>query len=570
MDNDSIFGLAPRLRRPPAAGRDARLTITPLGGFGEIGMNCMIWSTAKAKVIVDCGLMFPNDSHLGVDVVIPRFECLQGCRDEVLGIVLTHGHEDHIGALPWLMPHLRVPVYASPFTLALVEHKLREHGLLDGRQLVPVSPEKPVTLGDLRFHFFPAYHSIIDGYCLGVETPAGRVIHTGDFKLEKDPLEGAGTDLPGIKHFVGKEGAALLLSDSTNVEREGFSLTERDVLSTLRLLFSEAKGRILVTLFSSHIQRIQEVFDCARETGRIVAVSGRSLLNNIETAQRLGRLRPPERLYLDTAAMPQVADRKLVLLVTGSQGEPLSALARISSGEHKHLSIHEEDTVIMSSRMIPGNTSAVNGMVNNLFRLGAEVYHDRDLPVHASGHAQRGELKEMLLAVRPRHFVPVHGEYRHLVKHRRLAVECGVEEDNAHIIENGQPFTLTLDGFSLEAPIPAESILVDGKGVGDVGQSLLKERRLLGDEGMVVVTMVLDEETWEILQGPEIFSRGFVFEQQYSHILEDAVKVAREIVETSVPGDEGRIKERVRVALRRLFRRVLDRDPVLLPIVNVV
>jgi ribonuclease J len=422
----------------------------------------------------------------------------------------------------------------------------------------------------MRFHFFPAYHSIIDGYCLGVETPAGKIVHTGDFKLEQEPLEGMGTDLQGIGRFVGKEGAALLLSDSTNVERDGFSLTERDVLATLRQLFGEARGRILVTLFSSHIQRIQEVFDCARETGRTVAVSGRSLVNNIEMAHRLGRLRPPEKLYLDTAAMPHVADKKLVLLVTGSQGEPLSALARISSGGHRHLSIHAEDTVIMSSRLIPGNTSAVHSMVNNLFRLGAEVYHDRDLPVHASGHAQRGELKEMLLTVRPRHFVPLHGEYRHLVKHRRLAIECGVDEDDAHIIEDGQPFTLSPDGFSLEEPILAESILVDGKGVGDVGQSLLKERRLLGDEGMVVVTIVLDEETWEILQGPELFSKGFVFEQQYSHILEEAAAVARETVETSTHGDEARLKERLRASLRRFFRKILDRDPVLVPIVTVV
>ncbi|MDR1360236.1 MAG: ribonuclease J [Deltaproteobacteria bacterium] len=570
MDNSNIFGLAPRSRREGAARPEAWLTITPLGGFGEIGMNCMLWSTPGARVIVDCGLMFPSDYHLGVDVIIPRFERIQEYREEILGIVLTHGHEDHIGALPWLMPHLRAPIYASPFTLALVEHKLREHGLLDACKLISVSPDKPVLLGDMRFHFFPAYHSIIDGYCLGVETPAGKVVHTGDFKLEQDPLEGPGTDLQGIRKFVGKAGAALLLSDSTNVERDGFSLTERDVLSTLRLLFGEARGRILVTLFSSHIQRIQEVFDCARETGRIVAVSGRSLVNNIEMAQRLGRLRPPEKLYLDTAAMPQVADNKLVLLVTGSQGEPLSALARISSGGHKHLSIHDQDTVIMSSRLIPGNTSAVHGMVNNLFRQGAEVYHDRDLPVHASGHAQRGELKEMLLSVRPRHFVPVHGEYRHLVKHRRLAVECGVDEDDAHIIEDGQPFTLTLDGFFLEEPIPAESIMVDGKGVGDVGQSLLKERRILGDEGMVVATVVLSGETWEILQGPELFSKGFVFEQQYSHILEEAAQVARESVQSSTPGDEARLKERLRASLRRFFRKILDRDPVLVPIVTIV
>ena len=568
--NDSIFGLAPRLRKGREGHPDAWLTVTPLGGLGEIGMNCMVLSTPKAKVIIDCGLMFPSDYHLGVDVIIPRFDFIKEHRDEILGIMLTHGHEDHIGALPWLVPHLDAPIYGSPFTLALVEHKLRERGLLDRCELISVGPGKPVSLGDMRFHFFNAYHSIIDGYSIGVETPVGKIVHTGDFKLEKDPLEGTGTDLKGLKHFVGSQGATLLLSDSTNVEREGFSLTERDVLSTLRLLFAEAKGRIIITLFSSHIQRIQEVFDCARETGRTVAVSGRSLVNNIEMAQRLERLRPPQNLYLDTANMPQLEDKKQVLLVTGSQGEPMSALARITSGGHRQLSIHEGDMVIMSSRLIPGNTAAVNTMVNNLYRLGAEVYIDKDLPVHASGHAQRGELEEMLLTVRPSYFVPLHGEYRHLIKHKRLAVECGVDESNAYVIEDGQPFTLTPGGFTLETPIEAEAILVDGKGVGDVGQSVLRERHLLGGEGLVVVVMVLDEATWTILQGPEISSKGFVFEQQYSHLLEDARSLVQEIFENHPAGELEKLQERVRSSLRRLFRKALDRDPIIVPVITAV
>ena len=568
--NDSIFGLAPRLRKGRESHPDSWLTITPLGGLGEIGMNCMVLSTAKGKVIIDCGLMFPSDYHLGIDVVIPRFDFIKEHRDEIKGIVLTHGHEDHIGALPWLVPHLNVPIHGSPFTLALVEHKLRERNLLGRCELVPVWPEKPIMLGDMRFHFFNAYHSIIDGYCIGVETPVGKIIHTGDFKLEKDPLEGTGTDLKGIKHFVGKNGATLLLSDSTNVERDGFSLTERDVLATLRLLFAQAKGRIVITLFSSHIQRIQEVFDCARETGRTVVVSGRSLVNNIGMAQTLGRLRPPENLYLDTTNMPRLADDKQVLLVTGSQGEPMSALSRITSGGHRQLSIQAGDMVIMSSRLIPGNTAAVNTMVNNLFRLGAEVYIDKDLPVHASGHAQRGELEEMLLTVKPAYFVPVHGEYRHLIKHKRLAIECGVDEGNAHVIEDGQPFTLTPGGFSLEAPILAEAILVDGKGVGDVGESVLRERHLLGGEGMVVVVVVLEQSSWKILQGPEIFSKGFVFEQQYADVLEEAKGLVLDSIEGHAVGDVGKLQERVRSSLRRFFRKILDRDPIIVPIITVV
>jgi len=568
--DDSIFGLSPRRFTGKAAHPDAWLTVTPLGGFGQIGMNCMVWSTPQAKVVVDCGLMFPTDYHLGVDVVIPRFDFIMEHREDIKGIVLTHGHEDHIGALPWLLTHLHVPIYGSPFTLALVEHKLRERGLLDRSELVEVGPSVPLVLGDMTFHFFPVCHSIIDGYALGVESPAGKIVHTGDFKIDLNPLEGPGTDLTLFRKFVGKEGAALLLSDSTNVEREGRSLSERDVQANLRKLFFQAPGRIIVTLFSSHIQRIQEVFDCADETGRSVIVGGRSLVNNIGMAQDLGRLRSPKRLYTDAATAPPLDDDKAALLVTGSQGEPLSALSRIVAGGHKNLSIHEGDMVIMSSRLIPGNTVAVSTLVNNLYRLGAEVYFDKDHPVHASGHAQQKELADMIRAVKPRCFVPLHGEYRHLVKHVRLAVSCGVSEPNTAIIENGQPFTVTPGGIIREEPIPAESILVDGKGVGDVGQMVLKERHILGGEGMVVVVMVLDESTWSILHGPEIFSKGFVFEQQYDHVLEDAKCLVLDAIEGHPPGELEKLQERIRSSLRRFFRNILDRDPIVVPVVTVV
>ena len=571
MESDnSIFGLSPRRYTGKAAHPDAWVTITPLGGLGEIGMNCMVWSTRNSKVVVDCGLMFPSDYHLGVDVVIPRFDYILEHREEVRGIVLTHGHEDHIGALPWLMPHLRVPIYGSPFTLALVEHKLRERGLLERAKLVEVGPSAPLVLGDMTFHFFPVCHSIIDGYALGAETPAGKIVHTGDFKIDPNPLEGPGTDLGQFRKFVGKEGAALLLSDSTNVEREGRSLSEREVLANLRHLFFQAPGRIIVTLVSSHIQRIQEVFDCADETGRTVVVGGRSLINNIGMAQELGRLRPPKNLYTDAATAPPLDDNKAVLLVTGSQGEPLSALSRIATGGHRNLSIHEGDMVIMSSRLIPGNTMAVNTLVNNLYRLGAEVYFDKEHPVHASGHAQQKELADMIRACRPRCFVPVHGEYRHLVKHVRLAAKCGVSELNTAIVEDGQPFTVTPGGIAMEEPILAQSILVDGKGVGDVGQVVLKERHILGGEGMVVVVMVLDESTWSILQGPEIFSKGFVFEQQYDHVLEDAKCLVLDAIEGHEPGDLVKLQERIRTSLRRFFRKILDRDPVVVPVITAV
>ncbi|MDL2279560.1 ribonuclease J [Desulfovibrio sp. OttesenSCG-928-G11] len=568
--DDSIFGLSPKRFTGKNAHPGAWLTVTPLGGFGQIGMNCMVWSSPGSRVIIDCGLMFPSDYHLGVDVIIPRFDFILEHKDEIRGIVLTHGHEDHIGALPWLVPHLAAPIYGSAFTLTLVEHKLRERGLLDRVELKEVGPKAPLTLGDMTFHFFPVCHSIIDGYALGVETPAGRVVHTGDFKIDPKPLSGPGTDLASFREFAGKDGVLLLLSDSTNIEREGRSLSEREVFANLRTLFAKAGGRVIVTLFSSHIQRIQEVFDCADETGRSVIVGGRSLVNNIGMAQELKCLRAPKNLYLDASSAPPLDDDKVALLVTGSQGEPMSALARIVTGGHKTLSIHEGDMVIMSSRLIPGNTMAVNALVNNLYRLGAEVYYDSEHPVHASGHAQQKELADMLHAVRPRCFVPVHGEYRHLVKHTRLAVKCGVCEPNTAVIENGQPFTVTAGGISREEPVCAESIFVDGKGVGDVGQAVLKERHILGGEGMVLVVMVLDEETWSILYGPQIHSKGFVFEQHYDHVLEDAKCLVLDAIEGHSPGDLNGLQERIRGSLRRFFRKILDRDPVVVPVVTVV
>jgi len=547
-----------------------KLKIISLGGLNEVGKNLTVYEYGADILIVDCGLGFPDDDMYGVDIVIPDVTYLIKNRSRIRGIVLTHGHEDHIGALPWLLTHLQVPIYGAPFTLALVEHKLRERGLLDRSELVEVGPSVPLVLGDMTFHFFPVCHSIIDGYALGVESPAGKIIHTGDFKIDLNPLEGPGTDLALFRKFVGKEGAALLLSDSTNIEREGCSLSEREVLANLRKLFLQASGRVIVTLFSSHIQRIQEVFDCADETDRSVIVGGRSLVNNIGMAQDLGRLRPPKKLYTDAAAAPPLDDDKAVLLVTGSQGEPLSALSRIVAGGHKNLSIHEGDMVIMSSRLIPGNTLAVNTLINNLYRLGAEVYFDQDHPVHASGHAQQKELADMIRAVKPRCFVPLHGEYRHLVKHVRLAAACGVSELNMAIIENGQPFTVTPGGITREEPILAESILVDGKGVGDVGQMVLKERHILGGEGMVVVVVVLDESTWSILQGPEIFSKGFVFEQRYDHVLEDAKCLVLDAIEGHPSGELEKLQERIRSSLRRFFRNILDRDPVIVPVVTAV
>lgn len=549
---------------------DSFLTITPLGGVGEIGMNCQMWNTPEGVVLIDCGIMFPDDQQLGVDVVIPPLDPILNQRDRLLGVVLTHGHEDHIGAVHWLVTFVKgLKVYGSPLTLGFVEHKLRERGLLDRVELIPVTPLKDLVLGSLRFHFIPVSHSIPQGYALAVDTPVGKVVHTGDFKIDPFPCDGVGTDLPALRAFAGEEGVRLLLSDSTNAESEGYTQSEKLVRETFHEIFGEAKGRIVITLFSSHIERIQMVFDMAREFGRAVVISGRSLVNNIERARDLGFMRMPPELSTDQN-LPDLPPERMVIIATGSQGEPLSALSRIASGEHRQLSIKEGDTVIMSSRVIPGNARAVNRLINQMYRMGADVCHDGTRLVHVSGHARREELKIMIETVHPKYFIPIHGEYRHLIQHRALARDCGIPPEQTIILSDGEPLTLLPDAIRMEEKIPAVSILVDGKGVGDVGNLVLRERQLLGGDGVVVVVLVLDAQSGEIIHGPDMISKGFVFEQQFSHLLEDAKCLVLDHLENAPRLGAQRLGERIRSSLRSFFRKVVGRDPVVVPAITEV
>lgn len=529
-------------------------------------MNCMLIKTETSMVIIDCGLMFPEDYLYGVDVAIPDFQPILKDKHKLKAIILTHGHEDHIGALPWLLPFINCPVYGSRFTLGLIEHKLNERGLTRHSDLRLVAPGDRIETGDIAFNFFSACHSIVDGLALGIETPQGRFVHSGDFKIDRNPMDGIGTDLDGIREFS-EPGVELLFSDSTNVERTGFSLTEREIKAGLRDVIGQSKGRALVTLFSSHIQRIQEVLDLADAFGRRVAISGKSLLRNIDIAAEQGHLRIPPGIRCSLDEITSYPDDHVVLLVTGSQGETLAALSRMSQNEHRQLRIHEGDTVIMSSRFIPGNVEAITKVINNLYRLGAEVIYGQASDIHASGHAYRDELRLMLETVRPKFFIPVHGEYRHLVKHQRLAVETGVAPERSLVVEDGTPVTFTGDGIRLEEVWGGTKVLVDGKGVGDVGQTVLKDRALLASEGLVIVLIVVDSASGEIAMGPDIISRGFVFEQQYSHLLEDAKCLLLDVYETVQPGNEKKLKERVRSTLRKFFRKVLERDPVVVPLV---
>jgi ribonuclease J len=547
-------------------GQETSVTLTPLGGLGEIGMNCMLLESSDSMIIIDCGLMFPSDFHYGVDVLIPRFESILARKDKLRGIVLTHGHEDHIGALPWLLPYVDAPVFSSEFTLALLENKLREHNLNKYVDFRRVNTNDSVELGPFTVHFFQVCHSIISGYGLGIETPVGRFVHSGDFKIDPTPMDNQFTDLEAFAKFS-KPGVHLLLSDSTNIEREGVTLTELEIKGALERVFRQAEGRVVITLFSSHIQRIQEVFDLAALTGRKVAVSGRSLLNNIALAKDLGYLRLASDALCSLDDIDDYRDDQLVLLVTGSQGEPLSVLSRIAQGEHRQISIRRGDLVLMSSRIIPGNTKAISRLINNLYRLGAEVLYEKVQGIHASGHAHRDELVTMLNTVQPKFFVPIHGEYRHLVKHCQLARECGVAPERAIVLDNGQPLTFFERGIRFDDRIRVDSTLVDGKGVGDVGASVLKERKLLAEEGLVVVHVVIDQETGHILVGPELISKGFVFEQQFEHVLDDSKCLILDVFESNPKASPKKNAERIRVVLRNFFRKVLHRDPVVLPVV---
>jgi ribonuclease J len=540
--------------------------ILALGGLGEIGMNCMLLETEESLIVIDCGLMFPDERLMGVDVVIPRFDTILEKKDKLKAIILTHGHEDHIGALPWLLPHVDVPIYGSDFTLALVRNKLREYDLEDGSIFRVAGDNERIPIDDIAVHFFPVCHSIIRGFGLGIETPVGKIVHTGDFKIDRYPMNGHATDLEAFEGFS-KDGVLLMFSDSTNVEQEGFSLTEREIKSTFTELFKGAQGRIIITLFSSHIQRIQEIFDLAAQMGRKVAVSGKSLYSNINVSREHGFLSFEDDISIGLDELSAYADDEIVLLVTGSQGEPLSALTRIAAGEHRFVKVNPGDLVLMSSRFIPGNVRAITRVINSLYRQGAEVLYEKVQGIHASGHAYREELKLMLETVQPKYFIPVHGEYRHLVKHCELVTDCGVAPERAIVLENGKPLLISNEGLRFEDDQFVEGVLVDGKGVGDVGRSVIKERRILGGEGMVHVVLIIDEDTGNILVGPEIMSKGFVFEQHYSHLLEDSKCIVLELFEELPPDDHEQLKDRIRSQLRRFFRQILGRDPVIVPLV---
>jgi ribonuclease J len=543
--------------------------IIPLGGLGEIGLNMMLLESGDDLLAVDCGLMFPDDEMPGIDYVIPDFAYALGKREQLRGVVLTHAHEDHIGALPYLLREVDVPVYGPRMALALAAERLKEHGLLDRARLHAVEPRRAFDLGDLRIEPIRVTHSVVDGLGYGIETPVGTIVHTGDFKFDPSPVDDERSDYHRLAE-LGQRGVLCLLADSTNVDRPGTTASERDVGTALAERFRRAPGRVILATFASHIHRIQQVLDLAVSVGRRVALLGRSMETNLRLAAELSYLRVPEGCLVSLENLAELPAHRQLILSTGSQGEPNSALALMAASEHKYVQVAEGDVVILSARVIPGHERTVTRVVNQLLRLGAEVLWEPVAFVHVSGHASQDELRLMLNLVRPAFFIPVHGEYRHLQAHGRLARSVGIPGERVLVIEDGQGVELSKTAARVLQRFPVGRVLVDGKGVGDVGAVVLRDRQLLAQDGMVVVAVTVDRGTGEIIAGPEIASRGWVYERESETVLAEARAALREALgagEREEPMTREALVALLRGTLRRFISQRYERKPIVLPII---
>ena len=543
--------------------------IIPLGGLGEIGLNMMAVEIDDQLLIIDAGLMFPEDYMLGVDYVIPDMDFIHQRRSQVSGIILTHAHEDHIGALSHLLREVNAPVHGTPFTLGLVRHKLEEKGMLASSDIREIDFDRNIRIGPFEVEPIRVNHSVVDGIGLAIRTPFGHIVHTGDFKISHTVIGRMSTDLSRFAR-LGGEGVLCLLSDSTNVENEGYTISDQQMGRNLKKLILESEGRVIIALFASSVARIQQIVEMAQESHRRIVFNGRSIEISVGIARDLGYIQVGPEMEIDINEVNDYPDPEVLIITTGSQGEPMSALARMASGIHKQIKIRHRDTVILSSKFIPGNEKAIAKIINNLFRRGANVIYEKISDIHVSGHAFREELKLMIRLTRPRYFVPIHGEYRHLVLHARLAREMGIPSEQVLLAENGQIIHSDEDGGQFLERVSTGRVLVDGKGIGDVGRSILKERRALSEDGFVAVTLALDEETGIVVYGPEIISKGFVFETETGHLLDDAICVVLEIVEDvgpAVPDRAHKIRARVQADLRRYFTFTIKRHPFILPFI---
>lgn len=550
--------------------RKTPVRIIPLGGLNEVGKNITLYECGHDMFLVDCGLAFPDADMLGVDLVIPDFSYLEKNADKIKGIFITHGHEDHIGSIPYLLKRLNIPIYGTKLALGLIEGKLKEHGLLSQAKLNLIVPKQTVKMGCMAVECIRVNHSIPDSVGFAIHTPAGIIIQTGDFKVDYSPIEGDMIDLARFAE-LGNKGVLCLLSDSTNAEKPGSTMSESKVGQSFNTLFSSAIGkRIIVATFASNIHRIQQIVDNAVKYGRKVAVSGRSMINVVGKAIELGYLSMPEGVLIDIDSISRYPADQIVLITTGSQGEPLSALARMASSDHRKVSVTSEDFIIISATPIPGNEKHVTRVVNDLLKLGAEVIYEKMYEVHASGHACQDELKMMLSLTKPKFFIPAHGEFKHLRAHSRLAQSLGIEPSNIHIGENGQ--VIQLDNLEMKCvgTVEAGAVFVDGLGVGDVGSIVLRDRKRLAQDGLIIVVATIEGETGACMSGPDIVSRGFVYVRESEELMDEAREVVKNALNRCIDNnirDWTTIKTTIKDSLSSYIYRKTKRSPMILPII---
>ena len=547
----------------------AKVKIIPLGGVNEIGKNLTAIEYKNDIVVIDCGLKFPDEDMFGIDLVIPDITYLIKNKEKVSGIFLTHGHEDHIGALPYVLKQLNVPVYGTKLTLGIVETKLKEHGLLSSTELIRVKPRDVIRLNSVSVEFIKTNHSIADSVAIAVHTPLGVVLHTGDFKIDYTPIDGELMDFARFAE-LGKKGVLVMMADSTNVEKQGYTKSERIVGESLTRIFGKTKGRIIIATFASNIHRIQQIIDAATVYGRKVAVSGRSMENIINVAIELGYIEVAENTLVPIDAINKYNNDQIVIITTGSQGEPMSALSRMASAEHKKVNIVEGDTIIISATPIPGNEKLVSKIVNQLFKKGAEVIYGSSENIHVSGHACQEELKLMQTLIKPKNFIPVHGEYRHLKQLVELAIKLGLNPKNVVIPEVGNVIEVNRSGIRKSGTVISGQIFVDGLGVGDVGNIVLRDRKHLSQDGILTVVVTLSKDNKTIVAGPDIISRGFVYVRESEGLIDEAREIVRntllECEEKNIT-DWATLKSNVRDELRSYLYEKTKRKPMILPII---
>lgn len=544
-----------------------KLQIIPMGGLEQIGMNITAFRYGDSIIVVDCGLAFPEDDMLGIDLVIPDVSYLKENIDKVKGFVITHGHEDHIGSLPYVLREINVPVYATRLTMGLIEHKLEEHGLLESTKRKVVHFGSTITLGDFHVEFIRTNHSIVDAAALAIYTPVGIVVHTGDFKVDYTPVYGDPIDLQRFAE-IGKKGVLALLCDSTNAERPGFTASEKTVGHTMDTIFEEHENtRIIIATFASNVDRVQQIINSAYKFGRKVVVQGRSMVTTIDIAQKLDYIKVPENTLIDIEEVKNYPDNKTAIITTGSQGESMAALSRMASGQHKKITIGKNDTVILSSHPIPGNEKAVTNVINDLLMKGADVIFQ---DVHVSGHACQEDIKLIYTLVRPKYAVPVHGEYKHLIAQGRIARDLGVPKDNVFILETGDVLEMDAEGARVNGTVHTGALLVDGLGVGDVGNVVLRDRQRLGASGIVIVIFGVDTENGMMTLHPDIVSRGFVYMKDADELIDETTDIVTEEVEAALSRgvhSHNKLKDLVKDALGDYIWKKYKRRPMILPII---